>query len=149
MHVPPAGGDAGRVNPAKKARVVRRLQKWGANPFVRVLSRLGIARGYAVIETIGRTTGKRRRVPVANGLEGDRFWVVAEHGRRADWVRNAEANPRVRVCIRGRWRDGVATLLDDDDTSARFGTGVPKWNERFVRALGTDLLTVRIDLDSS
>ena len=75
--------------------------------------------------------------------------VVAEHGRRAAWVRNIEANPKVRLLIRRRWRTGIAHLLDGDDSGARFGREIPAWNEWFVRKAGTDMLTVRIDLDSS
>jgi deazaflavin-dependent oxidoreductase (nitroreductase family) len=132
----------------RKARMVRRVQKLTFNHVFRFLARRGVVRGYAVIETTGRVSGRRRQVPVANGLVGDEFWVVAEQGRRADWVRNIDVDPRVRVCIQGRWRTGTAYILDDDDPNRRFGHEVPKWNEAFVRAVGTDLLTVRIDLDS-
>jgi deazaflavin-dependent oxidoreductase (nitroreductase family) len=106
-----------------------------------------VATPYAIIETVGRRSGVPRQVPVANGLHGETFWAVAEHGRHADWVRNAEANPRVRVCVRGRWRSGWATLLEDDDVLGRFGREIPRWNRLFVRVLGVDPLTVRINLD--
>jgi deazaflavin-dependent oxidoreductase (nitroreductase family) len=42
----------------------------------------------ALIETTGRTSGQPRRVPVGNGLRGDEFWIVAEHGYAADYVKN-------------------------------------------------------------
>lgn len=106
-----------------------------------------MAPGYAVVETTGRKTGKKRRVPVANGASGNEFWVVAEQGRRAAWVLNAEANPRVRVLTGRRWRTGTAELLPDDDSSVRFGREIPVWNEWFVRTAGTDMLTVRIRFD--
>lgn len=99
---------------ARKAAVVTTAQKWTVNPLFRLLTRLGVAPGYAVVETTGRKTGKRRRVPVANGTSGDEFWVVAEQGRRAAWVLNVEANPRVRVLAGRRWRTGAAELLPDD-----------------------------------
>jgi hypothetical protein len=66
-------------------------------------------------------------------------------------VRNIEANPRVRVRVRGRWRTGTAHVLPDDDPrerqrmlSRRLAARI---NAASVRRLGTDLLTVRIDLD--
>lgn len=68
-------------------------------------------------------------------------------GRRAAWVLNAEANPRVRVLTGRRWRTGTAELLPDDDAAARFGKEIPAWNEWFVRKAGTDMLTVRIRFD--
>ena len=135
------------VGDARKARVVTTAQKWTVNPLFRLLTRLGVAPGYAVLETIGRKSGKPRRVPVANGMVGDEFWIVAEQGRRAAWVRNVEANPHVRVLVRRRWRTGVAEVLTDDDSAARFGKEVPAWNEWFVRKAGTDMLTVRIRFD--
>ena len=70
------------------------------NPVVRFLVEKGIAPpSYAILETIGRRTGRARRTPVGNGLDGSTFWLVAEHGRRAAYVRNIVANPRVRVKV--------------------------------------------------
>jgi hypothetical protein len=39
--------------------------------------------GYALLETIGRKTGKARRTPVGNARIGNQFWIVAEHGMKA------------------------------------------------------------------
>jgi hypothetical protein len=59
---------------------------------------------------------------VCDCLEGDTFWIVAQRGRSADYVRNIEANPRVRVkgSLSGSdWRTGTAHILDDDDPDER------------------------------
>jgi deazaflavin-dependent oxidoreductase (nitroreductase family) len=135
------------MNGARQARWIRFAEKWTFNRLFLCLVRAGAAPPYAIIETIGRRSGVPRQVPVANGLRDETFWAVAEQGRHADWVRNAEANPRVRVCVRGRWRSGWATVLQDDDVLSRFGREIPRWNRFFVRVLGVDPLTVRIDLD--
>jgi deazaflavin-dependent oxidoreductase (nitroreductase family) len=128
----------------------RQLATWFAkymvNPWVRLALASGLVRGWALLETIGRKTGEPRRTPVGNGLEGDTFWIVAEHGRRAAYVRNIMANPRVRVRIGRRWRTGTAHLMPDDDPRAR-QRSMRKLNAAVVRALGTDLLTIRIELD--
>lgn len=60
-------------------------------------------------------------LPVANGLHGDTFWLIAALGDQANYVRNLRADPRVRVKAR----------------PAR------------LRALAADtrMLTIRIDLD--
>jgi len=108
-----------------------------------MLGERGLAPGTAIVETIGRKSGEPRRTPVGNGLAGDTFWIVAEYGRRAAYVKNIEANPHVRVCVRGRWREGTATLLPEDDARAR-ARGL---NGAMVRAVGDDLLTIRVDLD--
>jgi hypothetical protein len=75
-------------------------------------------------------------------------------GRRTDYVRNIEANPHVRVRAGSRavWRTGMAYVLDDDDANERvriLGQSDP-WRQLCQGAsgaMGTDLLTVRIDLD--
>ncbi|MGH3343636.1 MAG: nitroreductase/quinone reductase family protein [Carbonactinosporaceae bacterium] len=135
-----------------KLRIVRSLQKHVANPVVRTaLLRGWPMPGYALLETTGRKSGQPRSTPVGDGLDGDTFWIVAEHGRRAAYVRNIEATPRVRVKTSGRWRCGTAHLMPDDDPrerQRRLGTALSRrLNAAAVRAWGTDLLTVRIDLD--
>jgi deazaflavin-dependent oxidoreductase (nitroreductase family) len=120
--------------------------KYVVNPPMKALLRLGVAPGYALLETTGRVTGRPRRTPVGDGLAGDTFWLVAEHGRKADYVRNIAADPRVRLKIRGRWRLGTADLLPDDNPRQRQRT-IGRANAAVVRAFGTDLLTVRITLD--
>jgi deazaflavin-dependent oxidoreductase (nitroreductase family) len=136
-----------------KYHAVRFVQRRLMNPVVRgTLSRGWRIPGYALLETTGRKSGLPRRTPVGDGLDGDTFWIVAEHGRRADYVRNIEAERRVRVLVRGRWRSGTAVPLPDDDPRERqrtLGRRRPgrRINDAAVRAFGTDLLTVRIDLD--
>jgi deazaflavin-dependent oxidoreductase (nitroreductase family) len=88
-----------------------------------------------------------RTNPVGNGLDGDTFWIVAEHGHEANYVRNIEANPRVRVKIGKRWRSGTATVLPDDDARARLEQVGHAVNGFMVRTVGSELLTVRVDLD--
>jgi deazaflavin-dependent oxidoreductase (nitroreductase family) len=83
---------------------------------------------------------------VSNGLKDDTFWIVAEHGRRADYVRNIEANPRVRVRVGRRWRSGIAHVLPDEDPLRHLGVEIGRLNAAFIRSAGTDLLTIRIDL---
>jgi deazaflavin-dependent oxidoreductase (nitroreductase family) len=79
---------------------------------VNLLDRLAFALrtpppGDVGLETIGRRTGERRVTPVCDCLEGDVFWVVAQRGRDANYVRNVEANPRVRVRAAFRARAGA------------------------------------------
>jgi deazaflavin-dependent oxidoreductase (nitroreductase family) len=134
--------------PSTKARVVRFTQKYLLNPPVRALFALGLVPPtHALLETTGRRSGLPRRNPVGNGLDGDTFWIVAEHGHQANYVRNLEADPRVRVKIGRHWRTGTATVLPDDDPRARLDRVGHRVNGLMVRAVGTDLLTVRVDLD--
>jgi deazaflavin-dependent oxidoreductase (nitroreductase family) len=118
------------------------------NPVVKAAANAGIPLPFVVIlETIGRKSGQPRRNPVGKALVGATLWIVAEHGRRANYVRNIEANPRVRVKIGRRWRTGTAHTLPDDDPRERQRRLPNKLNSAGVRLMGSELLTVRVDLD--
>jgi len=130
-----------------KRRITTALGKYVFNPLARAGVRSGVLRTHAILETTGRKSGEPRRTPVGNGLDGDTFWIVAEHGRRAAYVRNIEADPHVRVMVGRRWRSGTAHLLPEDDPRERQRKIGSRLNAAAVRALGTELLSVRIDLD--
>ena len=118
------------------------------NPVVRAAVRLGLPLPLVVIlETRGRKSGQPRQIPVGKTLDGDTLWIVAEHGRKAGYVRNIEDNPRVRVRVGRRWRTGAAHVLDDDDWRERQRRLPNKVNSAVVRAVGTEHVTVRVDLD--
>jgi deazaflavin-dependent oxidoreductase (nitroreductase family) len=136
------------ASPDRKRRLVTAFQVRVFNPPVRALAERGLLPGIALLETTGRTSGQPRRTPVSNGLERgtNTFWIVAEMGRKAGYVRNIEADPRVRIRVRGRWRSGTAEVLDGEDARVRLRS-ISRLNARGVRALGTDLLVVRVDLD--
>ena len=118
------------------------------NPLLRPLLERGLwFRTQALLETTGRRTGQPRRVPVGNGLRGDTFWVVTEHGYAADYVKNIQKEPHVRVKVGRRWHDGTAHILPGDDPRERIrGLGRPV-NDTMLRLVGTQQLTIRIDLE--
>jgi deazaflavin-dependent oxidoreductase (nitroreductase family) len=136
-----------------KRRLAGGTAKYVFNPLVRGLFRLGLpAPGIAILETIGRKSGRPRRNPVTNGLDDGVFWIVAEHGRRASYVRNIEANPRVRVRIGRRWRAGTARLVPDDVPRERLRyiasrRPIARLSTATVSVMQTALLTIRIDLN--
>jgi deazaflavin-dependent oxidoreductase (nitroreductase family) len=117
------------------------------NPFVKAAARAGLPLpGLVILETTGRKTGRPRRTPVGKALEGDTLWVLAEH-RRGGYVRNIEANPRVRVRIGRTWRDGTAKVLTDDDVRERARRMPNRTNTRVVLLMASEPVTVRVDLD--
>jgi deazaflavin-dependent oxidoreductase (nitroreductase family) len=130
-----------------KRRFTTALARYLVNPLVSAAVRNGFLPGWALLETTGRKTGRPRRTPVGNGLVDGTFWIVAEHGRRAGYVRNIEANPRVRVFVSGEWRSGTAAAVPGDDPLERQRLLGRRVNAALVRLMGTDLLTIRIDLD--
>ena len=118
------------------------------NPIVRAAARAGIPLPLVVIlETRGRKSGRPRRIPVGKAIVGDTLWVVAEHGRKAAYVKNIEADAHVRVRVGRRWRSGTAHVLYDDDWRERQRRIPNKLNSATVRLMGTEHLTIRIDLD--
>jgi deazaflavin-dependent oxidoreductase (nitroreductase family) len=123
------------------------------NASVRVLLRMGLMRrSTALLETIGRKSGQPRTTPVTNGLADNEFWIVTEHGSRAGYVRNIEADPRVRVKVGRRWRAGTAhfdrevtpeaalKLIVDQNPATRRNADV-------IRKVHTNMRVIRVDLD--
>jgi|SRR5579859_220890 len=135
----------------------RAFERRAVNPLVRRAVFAGRLGGtYAVLETTGRRTGTIRRTPVANGLEGDTFWLISAHGPHAHYFKNLEAHPRVRIGLADhgalRWRTGTAQPLPEDDARARhrrLSKGrLGYWLDGFLlRGTATAMTTVRIDLD--
>ncbi|MEA2265347.1 MAG: hypothetical protein QOE27_930 [Solirubrobacteraceae bacterium] len=135
-------------NTSLKRRISRFASVRLINPGVRALLDRGLCPPtQALLETTGRRSGLPRRVPVGNGLRGDVFWIVSEHGLASDYVRNIAADPRVRVKVGRRWYSGEAHVLPDDDPRARLRWLRRPVNDAIVRLAGTSLLSVRIDLD--
>ncbi|MEA2320989.1 MAG: hypothetical protein QOD81_839 [Solirubrobacteraceae bacterium] len=133
---------------AAKRRISKLLSVRLLNPLMRRALEAGLVpRGWALLETTGRRSGLPRRVPVGDGLRDGRFWIVAEHGRHADYVRNIERDPRVRVKVRNRWHSGTARLLPDDDPRARLRWLHRPLNDTGLRAMATEPLVLRVDLD--
>lgn len=114
------------------------------NPLFRAVA--GTMPGLILLETTGRRTGRSHQVPVGGRREGGTVWLVAGHASRSDYVRNITADPRVRVRVGRKWRDGTATVVLDDDTGRR-AFRVNPMNGFFIRIATSDLATVRIDLD--
>ncbi len=123
-----------------RQRIINSIQRRFANPL------MGSVPTQTLLETTGRKSGQPRRTPIGGQLDRDRFWLVSEFGERSQYVRNIQADPRVRVRVGRRWYTGTAHLLPDDDASTRLAA-LPRLNSAMVRAMGDNLLTIRIDLD--
>src|SRR3954453_20943370 len=136
---------------AADRRLKRRLSKLVTvrlvNPLVRPLLEHARLPGWALLETTGRRSGQPRRVPLGDGLRDGAFWIVTEHGWAADYVKNIQADPRVRVKAHGRWRTGTAHILTDDDPLTRLRWLGRPVNDTMLRLVGTEQLTIRVDLD--
>jgi deazaflavin-dependent oxidoreductase (nitroreductase family) len=111
-----------------------------------VVNPIGRKLPVTMLETTGRKSGQPRHTAVGGKVIDNQFWMVSEHGDHSDYVRNIKANPAVRVRLGGKWRNGTAHLLPDDDAQERLRS-LPRLNSSVVRVMASDMLTIRVDLD--
>ena len=64
------------------------------------------------LTTLGRRTGLRREVEIWFTRRGTRYYLVAETGENAHWVRNLRADPGARWKVGTRVHAGPARILD-------------------------------------
>jgi deazaflavin-dependent oxidoreductase (nitroreductase family) len=70
-------------------------------------------------------------------------WLASVHGRHAQWVRNLEVTPEVRVRLSGRWHAARATVVEyDEEVMRRFNL----YARTGPRTLGIDPMLVRLQL---
>jgi deazaflavin-dependent oxidoreductase (nitroreductase family) len=113
------------------------------NPPSRALA--GIAPWWVVLETTGRRSGKPRQVPLARGpVDGPVTWMIAVHGEHSAYARNIAADPRVRLRLRGCWRNGTASLAPmDPEILKRFNL----YARTGPVTMGIDPRLIRVKLD--
>lgn len=74
------------------------------------------------LETKGRVSGKPHEIEIwfAAG-PGNRIYLLSGGRARADWVKNINATPAVRVCIGDRTYSGAAAIIEHgaEDRPAR------------------------------
>jgi deazaflavin-dependent oxidoreductase (nitroreductase family) len=75
---------------------------------------------YLYLTTTGRKTGLPREIEIWFIASDTHLYVLAEHFHKAQWVRNIERNPRVRVRVGRQERDAVAHILDRTRDSAEW-----------------------------
>ena len=64
------------------------------------------------LTTTGRRSGQPREIEIWFTERDGRYYLVAEHGERASWVRNLRTDPRVTVRVDGRVFSASARVVD-------------------------------------
>ena len=77
--------------------------------------RVAAPKSYAVLTTVGRRTGRRRRSNVRFVVDGNTGYLVSIAGQTNDWYHNLRANPDVQLRIGWRNRIGRAHPPRDDN----------------------------------
>lgn len=67
---------------------------------------------YLYLTTIGRRSGLARQIEIWFTRHAGRYYLVAEHGLKAHWVRNLLAEPAVRGRVGRRSFRGRARVVD-------------------------------------
>jgi deazaflavin-dependent oxidoreductase (nitroreductase family) len=69
---------------------------------------------YLYLTTVGRRTGLPREIEIWFTARDGRYYLIAEHGEQANWVRNIRANPRVQVRVGDLQLSATARLVDGE-----------------------------------
>lgn len=77
---------------------------------------------YLYLTTTGRKTGLPREIEIWFVASGGTLYVLAERFHDAQWVRNIERNPRVRIRLGGEEREATARVLDPDRDAEEWRT---------------------------
>ena len=67
---------------------------------------------YLYLTTTGRRSGRPREIEIWFTQHGGRYYLVAEHRERAQWVRNLTVAPRVGVRVGRRSFAARARVVD-------------------------------------
>lgn len=112
------------------------------NSFTRPLA--GYAPWWALLETTGRRSRKRRLTPLAGApFDGSTLSLLAGYGDASAFVKNIRDDPTVRVKRRGRWLNGTAELLDPTPEAV---ASLGAYARRVLLRIGTDPKVVKITL---
>ena len=65
------------------------------------------------LTTLGRKTGQPRTIEIWFVMSQQRLYLLAEHGLKAQWVRNIQANPEVIIQLGQSRFQARGRILDD------------------------------------
>ncbi len=77
-----------------------------------------------LLTTIGRKTGLPRVTPLQFSELGGDYYVASSRGGRADWFRNVQADPHVRVQVDRRQFEALAEPVTDPCAIADYLQGI-------------------------
>lgn len=72
---------------------------------------------FLYLTTTGRVTGQPREIEIWFVEAEGRFYILAEHFHKTQWVKNILRNPRVSVRIEDQTYEATARVLDEKNDS--------------------------------
>ncbi len=73
---------------------------------------------FCYLTTIGRVTGKPHEIEIWFALDGTTLYMLAGGRHTADWVKNIERSPAVKVRIADQAFDGHGRVVDEASDEA-------------------------------
>jgi deazaflavin-dependent oxidoreductase (nitroreductase family) len=103
----------------------------------RVLYAIGlgsiVGRFVLLLTTTGRKSGLKRITPLQYEKIGEDYYLGAARGIKADWVRNIQSNPQVKIRVGSGQFQGTAEVVTDP---SRFADFIEVRLERHPRMIG-------------
>ena len=108
----------------KIPKAVARVNKKVTNPIQRQWApRLA---PWAMIEHVGRKSGKKYSIPVLAWVDDDRLSIVLTYGRHTDWVRNVQAAGEFGLIRKSRHYKVVRPrIIPSDSPDVASGARIP------------------------
>jgi deazaflavin-dependent oxidoreductase (nitroreductase family) len=66
---------------------------------------------FLYLTTTGRVSGQPREIEIWFTERDGRYYLIAEHRERANWVRNIQARPQVNVRVGDRQFEATARIV--------------------------------------
>lgn len=106
---------------------------------------------YCYLTTTGRRTGRPHTIEIWFGASDIGLFVLSGGGRRADWVRNLQADPSVKVRVGTRTYSATARVVQDPDEDALarrvLATKYQSWREgKAMSRWASTALPVAVDI---
>ena len=79
-----------------------------------------MSRMVLLLTTTGRKSGQLRTTPLQYEEIDGVYYIASARGQQADWFRNLQANPQVRIAVRERQFEALAEPITDPARIADF-----------------------------
>jgi deazaflavin-dependent oxidoreductase (nitroreductase family) len=67
---------------------------------------------FLYLTTTGRRSGQPREIEIWFTRHEGRYYLIAEHRDKANWVQNVRASPHVHIRVAGSSMEGTARVMD-------------------------------------